>query len=152
MRTSLSLQGSVLSLVVVASAALSFVVPRRRLLWACLLAAVCGFCEGRLGHVWDAMFGATALAWPLLLPAVVLGAGFAWRVPGRSAMAAGWLGIPWGLALTVGVYWGPCWNCGEASAYYPYWALGSSVVGAVLAIVGAALTVALRVVTRGLRL
>ncbi|RZU74966.1 hypothetical protein EV384_3470 [Micromonospora kangleipakensis] len=64
-------------------------------------------------------------------------------------MAAGWLGIPWGLALTVGVYWGPCWNCGEP--YYVPWALGSSMVGVVLTIVGAALTVALRVLIRRLR-
>ena len=149
MRNSLPLQGSVLLLMVVGSAALTFVVPRRRLLWASLLAAVCGFCEGRLGHIWDAMFGAEAVAWPLLLPLVVLGAGYAWRVPGWSAMAAGWLGIPWGLALTVGVYWGPCWNCGEP--YYVPWALGSSVIGAVLATVGAAVTLALRVLTRRIR-
>src|SRR4051812_42107581 len=136
MDTSLGLQGPVVLLVAVVSAALTFVVPRPRLLWASLLAAVCGFCEGQLGTVWDAMFGATAPAWPLLLAAVLLGAGFAWRVPGWGAMAAGWLGVPWGLALTVGVYWGPCWNCGEP--YYVQWALGSSLVGAVFTIVGAA--------------
>ncbi|SCG72144.1 hypothetical protein [Micromonospora inositola] len=150
MDTSLGLQGSLLLLVAVGSAALTFVVPRPRLLWAALLAAVCGFCGARLGDFWDAMFGATAPAWPLLLAAVVLGAGFAWRVPGWSAMSAGWLGIPWGLATTVGVYWGlPCWNCGES--YYGYWAVGFSVIGVVLTIVGAALTVALRVLIRRLR-
>ena len=95
MRASLGLQGSVLLLVVVGSAALTFVVPRRQLLWASVLAAVCGFCEGRLGHVWDALFGAEVVASSLLLPPAVLGAGFARRVPGRSAMAAAWLGIPW---------------------------------------------------------
>ncbi|GAA4572041.1 hypothetical protein GCM10023176_34070 [Micromonospora coerulea] len=150
MHTSSGLQDLVLLLVVVGSAAMTFVVPRPRLLWASLLAAVCGFCEGQLGTVWDATFGATAPAWPVLLPAVVLGAGFAWRVPGWGTMAGGWLGIPWGLAVTVGVYWVlPCWNCGES--YYGYWALGFSMVGVVLTIVGAALTVALRILIRRLR-
>ena len=64
-------------------------------------------------------------------------------------MAAAWLGIPWGLALTLGVYWGPCWNCGEP--YYGPWALVSSVIGAVIASAGAALTLALRVLTRRIR-
>jgi hypothetical protein len=149
MRTSLGLQGSVLLLVVVGSAALTFVVPRRRLLWASLLALVCGFCEGRLGYVWDAAVGPGVVAWPLLLLPVVLGAGFARKLAGRGALAAGWLGIPWGLGLTVGVYWGPCWNCNDP--LYDIWAVVSSVVGAVLAAVGAGLTVALRVLIRRLR-
>ncbi|MGR6319085.1 hypothetical protein Q2K19_30530 [Micromonospora soli] len=150
MHASMSLQGPALLLVVFWSAALTFVVPRPRLLWAALLAVVCGFCEGRLGHVEEFPFDTAAEAWfVLLLPAVLVGAGFASRMPGWRAMAAGWLGIPWGLALTVGVYWGPCWNCGEP--YYMQWALGFSVAGVVLAVVGAALTLALRVLTRRLR-
>jgi hypothetical protein len=108
-----------------------------------------GVDDARLVHVWEVMFGTEALAWPLLVPPVVLGAGFACRMSGWSAMAAGWLGIPSGLALTVGVYWGPCCNCGEP--HCELWALGSSVIGAVFATVGAALAVALRVLTRRLR-
>jgi hypothetical protein len=151
MRSSLGLQGSVLLLVVVGSAALTFVVSGR-LLWASLLALVCGFCEGRLGHVWDATIEPGVFAWPLLLLLpVVLGAGFAWKSTGWGAMASGWLGILWGLGLTVGVYWGPCWSCGDSLYYATIWAVSSSVVGAVLAAVGAALTVALRVMIRRLR-
>jgi hypothetical protein len=48
MRTSLGLQGSFLLLMVFGSAALTFFVSRQPPLWAFLLAALCGFCAGRL--------------------------------------------------------------------------------------------------------
>ncbi|MBQ0894640.1 hypothetical protein KBX37_16300 [Micromonospora sp. U56] len=73
------LQGpELLLLVVFGSAALTFVVPRPRLLWVSLLAAVCGLCEGRLLHIEESLFDTAVEAWlVLLLPAVVVGAGFA---------------------------------------------------------------------------
>lgn len=147
MRTSLGLQGSLLLLMVFGSAALTFFVPRPRLLCASLLAAVCGFGYGRLGAGWNAMFDTAAEAWPLLLAPVLFGAGFAWRSPWPNSMAAGLLGIPYGVAVMAGLL-SNCWGCGE-----PYYSATFAfiLIGAVVATVGATLTVALRALVRRIR-
>jgi hypothetical protein len=125
-------------LVLFGSIALVFVVPRPRLLWASLLAAVGGLGEALLVRYALPESEGQLLPWLFLAP-VLLGAGFARRERGWRGLAAGWLGIPFGIALAVGtVFWGPCWNCGELLDEL-WTALIVTFAGAVLAAVGALL-------------
>jgi len=125
-------------LILVGSIALVFVVPRPRVLWASLFAAVCGLGEALL--VRYALPESEGQLLPLLfLAPVALGTGFAWRERGWRGLAAAWLGIPFGIALTVGaVFWVPAGtvvNC--STSFGPAWFF--TFAGAVLAAVGAVL-------------
>jgi hypothetical protein len=151
MRTSLGLQDLLLLLTIVGSAAFTFVVRNPRLLWSLLLAAVCGFCAGRLSGRWDDLDvagGDNLLV--LLLPPVVLGAGFAWRPHGRNAMAAGWLGIPYGATVLAGGL-SACWTSGCGEPLVVPSLLIDILAGIILATVGAALALTGRALARRLR-
>jgi hypothetical protein len=76
MRTSLGVQEWVFWLVAFGSAALTFVVRGSRLLWAVLLAAICGVCEARIifyDHMPDESPARTVDWLLLLVPLVFLG-------------------------------------------------------------------------------
>jgi hypothetical protein len=141
-RVSVGLQGSLLLLTIVGSAALTFVVGKPRLLWSLPLAAVCGFSVGRLGAVWQPDLSTAVSLLIVVAPLVVLGAGFAWRPSRWHPTAAGWLGAVYPPAMMVGSL-STCWlsDCGEPTiaaviVFIP--------IGAVLAGVSALLTVALK--------
>src|SRR4051794_24736325 len=91
MRTSLGVQEWVFWLMAFGSAALTFVVRGPRLLWAVLLAAICGVCEARTisyDHMPEKS-PARPVDWLLLLAPLVFGAGYAW--PLTSAVSgASW--------------------------------------------------------------
>jgi hypothetical protein len=153
MRTSLGVQEWVLWLMAFVSAALAFVVRGPRLLWAVLLAAICGFCEARITFYDDmpAESPGRTVDWLLLLPPIVLGAGYAWRQPGGRGMAAAWLGLPYGVVFAVSASYVPgCPTpCGEPQ--YGLVALVASVTGTILATSGALSAIAVRVLARQLR-
>jgi hypothetical protein len=140
-------------LVAFGSAALTFVVRGPRLLWAVLLAAICGVCEARIisyDHMPEES-PARPVDWLLLLVPLVFGAGYAWGQPGWSGMAAAWLGLPCGVALTVGAFYDP--NCppGCGEPQYELVALIASVIGTILATVGAVFAIGIRGLARRLR-
>jgi hypothetical protein len=152
MRTPLGLQNFLLLLMTVGSAALTFVVRKPRLLWSLLLAAVCGFCAGRLSGRWDDPFVAgDENLLLLLLPPIVVGAGFAWKSLGWKPMTAGWLGIPYGTAALAGDL-SACWSSGCGEPLVVLSLLIDMLAGIILAAVGAALALILQALIRRLRL
>jgi hypothetical protein len=129
------------------SAALAFAVRGPRLLWAVLLAAICGFGEARILFYDDmpAESRGRTVDWLLLLAPVVLGAGYAWPQPGWRGMAAAWLGLPYGVVFAVSAFYVPgCPTpCGEPR--YELVALVAGVIGTILATFGALFAMAFRV-------